>query len=508
MFGNLDEGETLKRIVEKRHQDSVRSLGLIPIRTRSAEDKQAAILQRYTAIQEFRRGSKQFGAMRQASEKLAVSIALQNLARTAGYPDPVRLEWAMEREVVADLMNGPVEVTQGDLSVQLSIDDFGSPQLAAMKAGKALKAIPPAAKKEPGIAALSVRKQEIARQASRVRTSLEEAMCRGDYFTGREVQDLMTHPVIRPMLRSLVLIGEDDRLAGYPSHSGSSLIHWSGEEARFDDDVRMRVAHPYDLFRLGQWDKWQWDCFARERVQPFKQVFRELYLLTKADVEDGVKTSRYAGHQIHRKQAAAILGKRGWITSFDEGDCTRTFHAEGLTVSLTFDYGYTTPGEVEGLTIADAYFQKRSQFLPAKFDEVPPKVFSEAMRDLDLVVSVAHVGGMDPEASASTVEMRTSLLRDALRLMKIDNVRLLPNHAMVDGKLGTYSVHLGSGTVHRQPGGHLCIVPVHGQHRGRMFLPFADDDPRTAEILSKVILLARDSEIKDPIILEQIYAGG
>jgi len=38
----------------------------------------------------------------------------------------------------------------------------------------------------------------------------------------------------------------------------------------------------------------------------------------------------------------------------------------------------------------------------------------------------------------------------------------------------------------------------------RLFLPFADDDPRTAEVVSKVLLLARDREIQDPTILEQI----
>jgi hypothetical protein len=63
---------------------------------------------------------------------------------------------------------------------------------------------------------------------------------------------------------------------------------------------------------------------------------------------------------------------------------------------------------------------------------------------------------------------------------------------------------LGSGVVHKMPGGSLCIVPVHAQHRGRLFLPFADDDPRTAEVVSKVLLLARDYEIQDPTILEQI----
>ncbi len=34
--------------------------------------------------------------------------------------------------------------------------------------------------------------------------------------------------------------------------------------------------------------------------------------------------------------------------------------------------------------------------------------------------------------------------------------------------------------------------------------PFADDDPRTAEVVSKVLLLARDQEIQDPTILSQI----
>ena len=55
-----------------------------------------------------------------------------------------------------------------------------------------------------------------------------------------------------------------------------------------------------------------------------------------------------------------------------------------------------------------------------------------------------------------------------------------------------------------RPGGARCIVPVHGQQRGRLFLPFADDDPRTAEVVSKVVLLARDADIEDPSILEQI----
>ncbi len=78
------------------------------------------------------------------------------------------------------------------------------------------------------------------------------------------------------------------------------------------------------------------------------------------------------------------------------------------------------------------------------------------------------------------------------------------HHVRIDGKLGSYSVHWGSATAHVLPGRMLLIVAVHSQHRGRLFLPFVDTDPKTAEVLSKTLLLARDEEIKDPSILEQI----
>lgn len=196
----------------------------------------------------------------------------------------------------------------------------------------------------------------------------------------------------------------------------------------------------------------------------------------------------------------------GNVIAVDARTCNlrRAFHAEGLAAVVTFDHGYTTPAEVEGLTLDDVLFTRRGEWTPIPLADVPPRVFSEVMRDLDLVVSVAHSGGVDPDATASTVEMRAALVRETCGLLGLDNVDIKSAHAVVDGGLGDYSVHLGSAVVHRQPGGALCIVPVHSQHRGRLFLPFSDNDPRMAEVVSKVILLARDTEIKDPTILEQI----
>ena len=58
--------------------------------------------------------------------------------------------------------------------------------------------------------------------------------------------------------------------------------------------------------------------------------------------------------------------------------------------------------------------------------------------------------------------------------------------------------------VHGEGIGMISILPVHSQARGRIFLPFADEDPKTAEIMSKIILLSEDKKIKDPAILRQI----
>jgi hypothetical protein len=299
----------------------------------------------------------------------------------------------------------------------------------------------------------------------------------------------------------LVLIG--DSVCGYPTDDGQALEDHRGERQALRPEETVRIAHPYDLLKTGEWHLWQRECFLHERIQPFKQVFRELYVLTQAERDKGTVSLRYSGQQVNPRQAMALLGSRGWVARPEEG-VYRTFHRDHLTVGIEFEEYFLTPAEIEGLTLEGVRFFRRGEAKMVPLESVPPRIFSEVMRDLDLVVSVAHRGGMDPEATASTVEMRGTLVRETCELLRLRNVRVQGNHVLIEGEWSHYSVHLGSGTVHRQPGGALCIVPVHAQHRGRLFLPFADDDPKTAEVLSKVLLLARDTEIKDPNILDQL----
>jgi hypothetical protein len=127
------------------------------------------------------------------------------------------------------------------------------------------------------------------------------------------------------------------------------------------------------------------------------------------------------------------------------------------------------------------------------------------MRDMDLVVSVAHVGEVNPEASHSSMQMRAALARESAQLFRLDNVEVKERHILISSKLADYSIHLGSGMVSKN-GRQLAIIPVHSQHRGLIFLPFVDNDPKSAEIISKMRYLAQDNAIKDPTILAQINA--
>jgi HEAT repeat protein len=499
MLGKTTVEKETDRIRNKRNQDSIRALGLIALG--GVDQQKAEVLKRYEVMQEFLRTGKKFGSQRKTSEKLAVSIGMQNLARTAGYTDPQRLEWAMEVEAIADLAEGPIRIESNEYKVTLSIDDLGEPVLDFRKKDKPIKTLPSVIKKNERVAEILDRKQQLDRQVSRMRLSLEQSMCRGDEFAGPEINTLFRHPMLKVMIEQLVFVSADG--LGYPVHSGAALCDHKGAQIPLKDSDRVRIAHPLDLLESKEWHLWQHECFVRERVQPFKQVFRELYILTSNERDEGNLSRRYAGQQVNPRQALALFGQRGWVVDPNEG-VQRTFHQEGISARVGFLNGAFTPAEVEGLTLEAVAFTKRGGWEPLKLETIPSRIFSEVMRDLDLVVSVAHAGGVDPESSTSSIESRIALIRETLNLLNLGNVQLSEKHVTIDGKLANYNVNLGSGVVHKQPGGAICIIPVHSQHRGRIFLPFADNDPKTAEIVSKVILLARDEQIKDPTILEQI----
>jgi len=498
LVGNLSLGDVTEKIGSKRDQDYVRIYGLAPL---SGTNPEKDILARYEFIQEFKKGSRQFGAQKQTSEAAAVSVAMDNLARNAGYPDPIRLTWAMETRQVQAILAKETQVQYDDVVIRLVIDEEGQADVIAFKEDKPLKAIPAKYKKDEKVEELNGFKKTLREQFRRSRKGLEEAMVRGDRFQYAEIVNLFSHPVIARHLEKLVFIL--DNREGHGFYKEGTLVSDQGEMIGLTDGDNVRIAHCTDLHHTNSWAGYQRLAFDRKIEQPFKQIFRELYLPTPDEQQEASVSRRYAGHQIQPKQTVALLRGRGWKVNYEEG-LQKVFHKDGFAAQMHAMADWFSPADIESPTLETVTFTDLRTYKNVAFSCIHPRIFSEVMRDVDLVVSVAHAGGVDPEASHSTIEMRSALLKETLRLFKLDNVVVEGSHALIKGSMGEYSVHLGSAVVHRVLSGYVSILAVQSQHRGRIFLPFMDDDPRTAELLAKVLLLARDKEIKDPLILQQL----
>ncbi|GED71584.1 hypothetical protein BRE01_52860 [Brevibacillus reuszeri] len=499
-LGKLELEKMQSSVAEKRNKDHLLSYSLIPLSVEREQD----LRERYDFIQQFLLQSKKFGAQRRASESVASLIALDNLARNAGYRDVTRLKWDMEARKV-DEMRAYFEPNNLDeeTTVQLVVDAEGQAEIYVSRKGKELKSVPAKHKKDEYILALKEMKSELTEQYRRARNELERSMTSGNSFTGKELAGLDGNPVIRPMLRSLVFKFGDH--LGYYEGEIESLRDPSGKLVGLTDVDEVQIAHPVHFYKSGLWSTFQRDLFDRQLRQPFKQVFRELYVPNADELAHVTHSRRYAGYQVQPKKTVALLRGRQWTVSYEEG-LQKVFYAENLIASLYAMADWFSPSDTEAPTLEVISFKDRTTYQSVGLDQVPPVLFSEVMRDVDLVVSVAHVGGVDPEASLTTIEMRHAIVQESLRLLKLKNVRLDGNYARVDGSLGEFAVHLGSGMVYKQATGALHIIPVHSQHRGRIFLPFLDEDPKTAEILSKIVMLAEDTKIKDPQILMQLQS--
>lgn len=497
LLDDLKIREVTAKVKDKRDQDYLRVYGLVPL-SKTNPDKD--VLARYEYLQQFKKESREFGSMRQSSEALAIRIAMENLARNAGYPDPMRLSWAMETQQIQKILSSNTQIEIDGTTVGLVIEADGKAELVTFKDGKQLKSIPPKIKKNASVIALTGHRKTLREQWTRSRKSLEEAMVRGDEFLHAEVINLLGHPVISKHLQKLVFVSNRQETGFF---NGNELINVSGKVISLDDKQTLRIAHCVDLHRSAEWVAYQAYCFDNKLKQPFKQIFRELYIPTTDELAEKSVSRRYSGHQVQPGQTLALLKTRGWKADYEEG-LQKVFHKAGFQVKLYAMADWFSPADIESPTLETIEFHDLKDFKNIAFKDISPLIFSEVMRDIDLVVSVAHVGSTDPEASHSSIEMRSVLLNETLRLFKLDNVAIKGSHAFIKGKLGNYSIHLGSAIVHQLPGKYLSVLPVHSQQRGRLFLPFADDDPKSAELLSKVLLFAEDHKIQDPTILSQI----
>lgn len=482
--GEMDPEKTQAEIVAKRNKDLLMAYALIP-------RKEADRKKTYQYIQKFLKESKQFGAQRRASEKAASEMAVKNLARVAGYDDETRFILKMEREISSGLLGFLEPYAVGEYTVQLEADDAGKVSIITKKGDKALKSVPAAIKKNEYIVDITEAKKTFTEQYRRTKVMMEESMeSENEYFVS-EILDMYKDPAIGGMI-GRILFKKDD-FFGFPEDL---------KEQGFKNNDKVLIAHPSHLFAAGRWHEFQKICYDKQIKQPFKQIFRELYV--KTDEEKNLTESmRYAGNQINPKQTVGVLRNRRWIADAEDG-LQKVYYKENIIATIYALADWFAPSDIEAPTLEWVAFYDRKTFEKKPICEIPDIIFSEVMRDVDLAVSVAHAGQIDPEMSHSTIEMRKAIAEFVVPMFKLTNVTFNDTHAIIKGTRGNYNIHLGSGVIHQEGGPMINVLPVHSQNRGRIFLPFVDDDPKTAEIMSKIIFFAEDKKIKDPYILDQI----
>ncbi len=156
---------------------------------------------------------------------------------------------------------------------------------------------------------------------------------------------------------------------------------------------------------------------AHKIVQPFKQAHRELYPLTEAERNTGTYSNRFAGHILRQHQSVTLARLRGWQAtmriSADVPNSAPThmripdfaLAAELWTEGAGGDHAEITDNAAYVFILTDRVrFRRLADGALGDglaLAEIPSRVFSEVMRDVDLFVGVASIGndpGMEPTA--------------------------------------------------------------------------------------------------------------
>ncbi|WP_028452527.1 DUF4132 domain-containing protein [Chitinilyticum aquatile] len=490
-----DDSTAIEKSALKKHAHlAIMSLGLLPL---PAEQQEVLCQQRYLQLNELHQLASQYGTERCANQREAVQIGLANLAANAGFSSLGALEWAMESRQGEALQPffAPQAIGDYHAHIRLAGDDSGIVIVNAK--GKRLASTPAALKKDPDWLALKDAWDTLKEQRRRFRAVLDDHLVRQTRFSGEQLDAARAHPVLYDLISKLVWVYDAGHCGLY------QLGQLSGLDDFHDIEGSLRLAHPLDWMSNGTLAAWQQHAVALQLLQPIQQIFRALYVPTPAELESGTVSQRYAHRWVKTRIAAGIFRQRGWRPSGYSGNAEHHRPlGEGYSAHIDFDFHAHFFTEVDTLQTTGVTFRRDSQDVPLA--SVPPILFSEAMRDLDLMIARSLVNDTGEFTSGETLAARHALLQALAPALGGERLRLDERHAHVTGRLANYRVNLASAHIHIEPGAYLCVIPDWSQAQGKLRLPFEDSDIRTAEIISKIVMLLDDDRIGDESILRQI----
>ena len=438
--------------------------------------------------------------------RLAAKAALDHLAKRQGLPGAEELD---RQHLLAAAWNlGPlagervrVGWEEGMYRLRLSVQ-VGKVQLEVLGPRGPLQRIPTELYRYPSYREARAAQKEAQSQYRLFKQHLEKNMLEARPLSVGEFRYLLANPIFAHLAERLV----------WQNAAGEALL-WAGpdiwetcEGRRIDlsdagkqAPMTLTVAHPITLAQADVLVNWQSVAVDRRLMQPFKQLFREIYLPIG---EVGERCTRFAGRSIDTRRAYALLRAAGFApgAGIARRDWPRNVVAHFCWASGTVSHDLFGPDRLQAVETGDIWFTSAGRTIPT--GQVDPIIFSETLRAADFLTARAAVGDADL-TSRETIILRATLLREVARSFNLTNiiVREEGPNALVLGKRATYRVNLASGTILLEPEGRQVMLP---RHDPRWWL--TEESDTTGEILAIVLTLAHDQEIGDLTFLAQLVS--
>jgi hypothetical protein len=238
-------------------------------------------------------------------------------------------------------------------------------------------------KKDGKIEEIKDRKIEIARKI------MEQAMITQEKFTIKEFIWLFGDDLFKEIPAKLVLnlYGEKGSFLGIYHEKNWLTVEG---KLRFAHTKQLfTVAHPLDIFFANQIIVWQKIIMDHNIKQPFQQIFRSLYSLHMDEITE-IESWRYSRQKLIPQKAKESFIKEG----FNLEQNYASYNWKDTHIQIRFiwdkensaDKGLSITGAIQFYKILDL---KLNIIDDKKIPlwQVEPKIFSETVRKLELVIS-------------------------------------------------------------------------------------------------------------------------
>jgi hypothetical protein len=444
---------------------------------------------------------------------------------------------------------GESEIVIGDAKAVVHLGDDGSVAVTWHNAdGKLVKGAPSHIKKafakEVRSVASLAKELEQAYLAQRTRLESSFLLPSGTPLAHWR-KYFIEHPLLGFLGRRLIWVFRNEQ--GWERSgiwSGKEIVDSNGNPVDLGAAQTVRLWHPLasDIAEIQRWRK---RVFAMKIRQPFRQAFREFYEVSSGERETKMYSNRFAKILMRQHQFASLCRARGWDyrlmgTNFDGANVpTKKLDAWKIRVEFYVDLPpdrdpallESALGEQSGAGINLFIGSDQVRFYrdnrEVAVDEVPAILYSEVMRDVDLLTSVSAVGG--DETWADQGDRGTGIFSEAFDLRELSGLiglrremlsLVLPHTPIQDrckihtawlevrGQLGTYRIDFAWGGAAFVTESAFRWLNIPRKILDAVTLDFAqipiDLDYRSESILRKAYVLADDWKIDSPDLIQQL----